>query len=328
MLQRCLKDSIRLLKTAEASCGQDAATQICRSLHAKVAEESLSWSCPAAQHQCFVEHVPRNAAARASPRAATTETCKAGGFENDLQGHSRCLSSDSRSPSRDLRSQKRALHSNTYHRKHDETLTSQYRRTFARSFAKASRLSQPASRAAKKVAQRLPTSRQAAAGAEESSSGQPGLTGQESNSSDAVVTQAEQSRASDVQVKTLSEATVVAAPIPSVCWTRSMCQASAMAGMHDGHVKTHVQMFPSKHATPCRFQKWWTTLLSSSPGRLSGKHRASACLTHPRTSWLHTTHTSKSPALVWHADLCHTFPSAVSLVLRIKPEQAVTTIQG
>lgn len=198
MLQRCLKASVHLLTAAEASCGQAAATQVCRPFHTKAFGESLSGSYYTAQHHGFIQHVPSYATA-CTLSGAATEKCKAGGSEDRLQA--RCLSSESWSPSRAFQSQQQALHSHSYHRTHGETLTSQHRRTLERSFAKASRLAQPASRAAKKVAQRLPTSRQAGAGTEESSSGQSDLTGQEHSSSDAVVTQAEHSRASDVQVR-------------------------------------------------------------------------------------------------------------------------------
>ena len=123
------------------------------------------------------------------------------------QAFSRYLSSASRSSFRGPEISQQARQPHTCHRTYTETLASKHTYTSARSFAKASRLAQPASRAARKVAQRLPAAaRQAAAGTEEGSSGQSDVTGPEGSSSDAVVTQAETSRASDVQVRLLSVA--------------------------------------------------------------------------------------------------------------------------
>ncbi len=204
MLHRCLKGSARLLTAAEASCGQ-AAIQVCRPSHAKAVGEGLSCSYPTVQLHSFLQGNARAAATWSSSGPSASIQSKAGGFEDSQRAFSRCLSSASSRHFGGLAASQQAYQPHTCHRTYIETLASEHTYTSARTFAKASRLAQPASRAARKVAQRLPAgARQAAAGTEEGSSGQSDVTGPEGSSSDAVVTQAETSRASDVQVRPLN----------------------------------------------------------------------------------------------------------------------------
>ena len=85
--------------------------------------------------------------------------------------------------------------SSLYHRHYHETPASWQ----SRSFAKASRLVHPASRAAKKLEERLPASRRSSDNVSDNIS-QPPLEGHESSHETDVITRAEESRASDVQV--------------------------------------------------------------------------------------------------------------------------------
>ena len=201
MLQRCLNGSARILRSAEACCGQAAAVQNCRPLQAKAPWEGQSCYNSSAGCQHDAQLSPRAAAAGALSRASAALHCKAGGLQDTLQASSRCLSSAFPSSLKDFAVQQQAVQSYNHHRAHNETLAGEQ----LRSFAKASRLAQPATRAARKVAERLPVARQPAAGTKGCSSEQPDLTKQES-SSDAVVTQAEHSRASDIQVRPVLQA--------------------------------------------------------------------------------------------------------------------------
>ena len=92
-------------------------------------------------------------------------------------------------------SQEPAAASSLYHRHYHETPASGQ----SRSFAKASRLVHPPSRAAKKLEERLPAARRSSDNVSETTS-QPPMEGHESSQETDVITQAEESRASNVQV--------------------------------------------------------------------------------------------------------------------------------
>ena len=198
MLQRCLQRSIRFLAAAEAICGQASALQLRKPLHTRTAIDSLSYGYPSTQQTHLAQHDVRNAESWASSGASAAVQYRAGGFQGIQQATPRCLYSASWSCLERSDRCELAHQSQAYRRTGHETHANEQTRTFA----KASRLAQPASRAARKVAQRLPQSRPPATDTEGSSSSeQSDLTQQESSSvDDTVVTQAEHSKASDVQV--------------------------------------------------------------------------------------------------------------------------------
>jgi len=198
MLQRYFEGCARLLAAAATSCKQGSSSQICPQKHAKAIGEGFWNSFSTAESFCSAQACQRTTASATALETLSAFQTRAPPCKAQPQAFSRCYSSAACSSSRRAATSQDTPHYPLKYRKYRETPANEQRR----SFAKASRLVRPASRAARKAEERLPASQQAAADANQGSS-QSDITGQESSSENAVITQAQQSRASDVQVSSL-----------------------------------------------------------------------------------------------------------------------------
>ena len=199
MLHRFTRGSVRLLAAAAASCKQVALSQTYQQTHTGAIGDGFWNSFSSLELHCSAQAYQRATASTTALETLSAFQTRAPPCEAQPQALSRHNSSAACSSSRRAASPQHTPRYPLEYRKCHETPANKQRR----SFAKASRLVRPATRAARKAEERLPASQHAAADVNQSSS-QSDVTGQESSSENAVVTQAQQSRASDVQVSSCS----------------------------------------------------------------------------------------------------------------------------
>ncbi len=200
MLQRCFPGSARLLAAAAASCKQGASSQICQQTHARAVGEGFRNNFTTVESHCSAQAYQRATASTTALEKLSAFQPRAPPCEAQPQALSLYKRSAACSSSRRAAIFHDTLHFPPEYKTYHETPVNEQRR----SFAKASRLVRPATRAARKAEERLPASQQAAADVDQGSS-QSDVTGHESSSENAVVTQAQQSRASDVQVSSFCD---------------------------------------------------------------------------------------------------------------------------
>ena len=196
MLRRCLKGSARLIAAAEKANETNAPSQICNLPQARGLGGEAWTSQPSLQLPQLTEKIPSGVGRLASAGAAANLQAWAHGLEG--QQHFLCRSSSVAACSSltSCGARQNGPPQSQHHRTcHETPAVGQ-----SRSFAKARRLVQPASRAARKAKERLPPTRPAVADIDASSK-QADVPEQEDSSENAVVTQAEESRATDVQVR-------------------------------------------------------------------------------------------------------------------------------
>ena len=196
MLRRCLKGSARLIAAAEKAHETNAPSQICNLSHARGLGGEAWSSQSSLKLPHLTERGPSGVGRLASAGAAATSQAWAQRLEG--QQHFLCLSSSVAACSSLTSSV--ARQSGPAHSQHHRTCHETPAIWQSRSFAKARRLVQPASRATRKAEERLPPSRRAVADVDASSK-QADVPEQKDSSENAVVTQAEESRATDVQVR-------------------------------------------------------------------------------------------------------------------------------
>lgn len=193
MLQRCLRASQRLSSVAVWTYEAAAWGQIGKHSHAVSAIEA-SCACSVDRHDVHQASV-RSSESPASSGTLPTHQVHGAGLDAHLQTSHRCLSSAVCCSITSSGTQQQDPVSSLYHRTYHETPA----KWQTRSFAKASRLVHPPSRAAKKIEDRLPASRRAVDHPHESST-QPVVEGEENSSGTDEVIQAQESRPSDAQV--------------------------------------------------------------------------------------------------------------------------------
>ena len=195
MLRRCLRSS-ELVESAVRQTYWAGARCLAFQPYRTEACAELCWnSSSPSEYAASATHTRTAAVPPDIPK--TLPKCQVYGRGLDAQLHflPRGICSDVHSSLTRAVSKEPAPASSPYHRHYHETPASWQ----SRSFAKASRLVHPASRAAKKLEERLPASRRSSDNVGDNIS-QPPLEGHESSHETDVITRAEESRASDVQV--------------------------------------------------------------------------------------------------------------------------------
>ena len=195
MLRRCLRSSGLVESAVRQSYWAGAWCQAFQQYRTEACAEACWNSSSASEYATAATHTRTAAVPSDIPRTLPKCQVYGRGLHAQLHFLPRSICSDVHNSLTRTVSNEPAPASSPYHRHYHETPASWQ----SRSFAKASRLVHPASRAAKKLEERLPASRRSSDNASDNTS-QPPLEGHESSHETNVITRAEESRASDVQV--------------------------------------------------------------------------------------------------------------------------------